>query len=182
MPPAEPPIVRLRRLAAKFADEGNADGIWFAEKLAVYNAGAPQGLSLDSALGLVPSPGRRPWWDLERRARRDAIIVEIRDRFFPGLANRRAGSLIAERVRRYETTSWRSDRLWRVPPPTYAGQIEALLFGVLKLGSAPSLRTIERVLAVRHELPAFGGASDLGSPAVEMTDALDEEAQLDFLA
>jgi hypothetical protein len=182
MPPAEPPIARLRRLAAKLAGEGDADAIWFAAAMRVYEAGAPDGLSLDSALGLVPSPGCRPWWDLERRARRDAIIVEIRDRFFPGLANRRAGSLIAERVRRYETTSWRSDRLWRVPPPTYARQIEALLFGVLKLGPSPSPRTIERVLAMRHELPPFGGASDLRSPAEEVTDALNKEAKLDSLA
>jgi hypothetical protein len=113
--------------------------------------------------------------------RGDAIIVEIRNRFFRGLANRRAGSLIAERVRRYETTSWRSDRVWRVPPPIYAERIEALLFAVLKLGSAPSPRTIERALAVRHELPAFDGASDLRSPAVEVTDDF-EEAQLDFVA
>ena len=59
-------------------------------------------------------------------------------------------------------------------PSLLREQIEALLFAVLKLGSAPSQRTVERVLAVRHELPTFGGASDLGSPAMEVTDALEQ--------
>jgi hypothetical protein len=105
-----------------------------------------------------------------------------------GIASSPASKIVApgrvsdcRTVRRYETTAWRSDRLWRVPPPIYAGQIESFLFAVLKLGSAPSKRTIERVLAVRHELPAVGGASDLRSPAVEVTDDF-EEAKLDSLA
>jgi hypothetical protein len=46
------PIARLRRLAARLAGDGDADASWFAERIAVYEAGAAQGLSLDRVLGL----------------------------------------------------------------------------------------------------------------------------------
>jgi hypothetical protein len=48
------------------------------------------GLTLDAALGLSPAQWRR-----DRRRRRNALIVEARDRFLAGLSLRQAGKRIA---------------------------------------------------------------------------------------
>jgi hypothetical protein len=173
------PIIRLRRLAIRLATEGDADGIWFASALAVYEAGAADGLSLDAALRLVPSPGCRSWWSAEQRDRRDILIREIRDRFFPGLPNSHTASQIDEKLRRYETTSWRFDRARRSPPAAYAGKLEVFLFAVLKLGQPISKRVIERALGACQELPPVSGDQAVRSLAEqEIEDAFEEEARL----
>jgi hypothetical protein len=169
-------ISRLRRIAARLATEDDADAGWFVERTALYEAGARHGVSLDQALQLAPDPGHRPWWQLEDRGRRDGIIGDIRDRFYAGLPNRRSATLIAHTVRRYETTAWTRDRVWRNAPARYTGKIEALLFDLLKLGPSPSARTVERVLA-RQQLTPFGGAPGLASSAEVVPNALVDEAQ-----
>ena len=131
---------------------------------------------------MVPAPGCRQWWQIERLDRRDRILRQIANEHFPGVSRRRQAVEISKRAAHYEAGRWRQDRVWRSAPAISGDSLKNVLFHLLKCGEAPSPRTIERVLAARHELPAFGDALDLGSRAVEVTDALDEEAQLDFLA
>jgi hypothetical protein len=170
---ADLPVARLRCLAARFAVEARADGLWFAQQLAIYESGAPHGLSFDEVIGLTPSAGCRPWWQVERRARRDALIREVADKFFPGLPNRRCAAVMSERLDRYQATSWRSDRVWRSPPAARACRVDGLFFALLKLGQPLSPRVIERALGVRHEHPHFRGAPDMRGSAEEVPDALD---------
>jgi hypothetical protein len=162
---ADLPIARLRRFVVRLAADGDADALWLAAAVRMYEEGAPQGLTLDAALGLVPRPGCRSWWRVERRDRRDILIREIADRFFPGLAKSHIASQIDQKLLRYQTTSWRFDRARRAPPAPYAGTIEAFLFAALN--QPISKRVIERALGACQELPAVNGERAVRSLAAE---------------
>ena len=93
-------IAHLRRLAAALARI--PDTAWFAEAFALYEAGAEDGMTLDRALGLVPSRGGEPWWAAERRSQRDAAIREVHAKHFADLGVTNAARQIAMRARRLQ--------------------------------------------------------------------------------
>lgn len=119
-------IAYLRSLAAALARVPAAAR--FTEAVACYEAGAQDGLTLDRALGLVPPPGGEPWWEAERRTRRDAAIRAVREQCFADLGLTKAAQQIATRGRRLQTTRW--DREGRLPAPGDDLLIAALATGV----------------------------------------------------
>jgi hypothetical protein len=155
-------MARLRAAAALVAgleDGGGAAGAWFVDLVQQYDAGARHGCKLDELAGLIPRAGRDPWWEVEDRRRRDELLRDIAGRWFPGGSRRRQARLIAEQLGRYEATAWRRDRLFLQPPSMYRGKLREALFRVLKsCRSAPACSTVEKVLAVRRQPPAFAGA------------------------
>lgn len=131
-------IAHLRGLAAALSRIPVA--AWFAEAFARYEAGAEDGMTLDRALGLVPPPGGEPWWEAERRTRRDTAIRALREQHFADLGVTKAAQQIASRGRRLAATRW--DRDGRVPA---AG--DELLIQALATGAPfPGPRRIEDIL------------------------------------
>jgi len=136
-------IARLRRLAAALAR--TPDAAWFAEAFARYEAEAQDGMTLDRALGLVPPPGGEPWWDAERRTRRDAAIRTVREQCFADLGLTRAAQQIATRGRRLQATRW--DREGRLPAPG-----DDLLIAALATGAPfPGARRIRDIIRSGNE-------------------------------
>lgn len=72
------------------------------EALRAYESGAPEGLTLDRALGLTPGPGGLPWWRIEAHRRRDDYIRQTRQRHFADLGVTEAARVIASRARRLQ--------------------------------------------------------------------------------
>jgi hypothetical protein len=116
---------RLRRLAdyaRACGDDNFADGIEF------YLAKAPEGLSLDRALGLAVVRGGETWWSREHRQRRDEAICEFFRRYCPGETDARRRATLQHELRRYERERWKSDKRLPVMPPKYEGTPRAQLF------------------------------------------------------
>lgn len=87
----------------------------------------------------------------QRRAERDRLIRAAIDRHSltqPGLA---------EMIERYETTAWPREREHHECPATRLGRPEEFAWRILRLGPAPSARTIRR--ATSGHGPPFGGRS-----------------------
>lgn len=138
----------LRFLAALALEYGGARGATLARRIGDYMAGARDGVKLDQALGLSPGLGETPWWTAELRAQRDALLVEIAERFFANESSvRRRAAGIMRRIARYEAGAWQRDKLWKSAPEQYDGKLEALLFALLKLRLPLSVRTVQRTLA-----------------------------------
>jgi hypothetical protein len=137
------PIVHLRSLAAVLARDPTT--AWFAEAVARYEVGAEDGLTLDRALGLVPPPGGEPWWECERRTRRDAAIRALREHCFADLGVTMAARQIAARGRRLAATRW--DREGRVPAAGDELLIQALASGA----PFPGARRIRDIIRVGNE-------------------------------
>lgn len=131
-------IAHLRGLAAALSRIPAA--AWFAEAFARYEAEAEEGLTLDRALGLVPPLGGEPWWDAERRTRRDMAIRALREQHFADLGVTRAAQQIATRGKRLQATAWQRET--RQPA---AG--DELLIKALATGAPfPGARRIEDIL------------------------------------
>jgi hypothetical protein len=138
-------IDRLRRLAAIAVGE---DGEWFSTCVAEYVSAARHGLTLDEAFGIAPASGAEPWWATEARRGRDELLRRAAEMFFmdrPSVHSRATALALA--ISRYEAAGWLRDRPFKAPPVIYAGRPEAIYFAILKLGGAPSARTIRRVLS-----------------------------------
>ena len=136
-------MARLRGVAAALARIPAA--AWFAEAFAFYEARAEDGMTLDRALGLVPPPGGEPWWDAERRTRRDAAIRALREQCFADLGVTRAAQQIATRGRRLQATRW--DREGRVP-----AEGDELLIQALATGAPfPGARRIRDIIRSGNE-------------------------------
>lgn len=101
-------IAHLRSLAAALAHIPHA--AWFVKAVARYEAEAEDGMTLDRALGLVPPPGGEPWWDAERRTRRDAAIRALREQHFADLGVTQAAKQIATRGKRLQATAWQREQ------------------------------------------------------------------------
>jgi hypothetical protein len=170
-------IALLRELVGWIATQPDGGGEApraFVSGIAVYEAGAADGLDLGDCLGLTPAPGQAAWWTIERRAKAGGKILEIDRLMFPepcrpsmkSRADRIAGAL-----GRYENGGWLREWTWPVPP---ADPLRRLLWQLLKLGEAPSARTIRRLLAEARSWPiatSFGGQLEF-SPS---SDAVREE-------
>jgi hypothetical protein len=142
--PALAALGRLRRLADRLLEHEDGDAGWFAAALMVYEAGAGDGVTLDRAFGLAPTPGQEGWWTSEARTRRDALLCEIAARFYVDEpSQRRQAEKIAQRLARFHSGA----RLWR------PGTIEELL----QYLRPTSARTVRRALAAGQPLPTFAG-------------------------
>ena len=136
-------IARLRSLAA--ALQRIPAAAWFAEALACYEIGAQDGLTLDRALGLVPPPGGEPWWDAERRTRRDAAIRALREQHFADLGVTRAAQQIATRGKRLQATAWQREQ-------RQAAAGDELLIAALATGAPfPGARRIRDIIRSGNE-------------------------------
>jgi hypothetical protein len=138
----------LRRLADRLLEDEDGDAGWFKAALMVYEAGAGDGVTLDRAFGVAPTPGHEGWWTSEARTRRDALLCEIAARFYAGEpSERRQAEKIAQRLARFHSGA----RLLR------PGKIEELLHYVVAIGLPTSARTVRRALAAGQPLPTVGG-------------------------
>ncbi len=118
-------IARLRRLA-RALDRVPA-AAWFAEAVRAYEAGAANGLTLDHALGLTSPPGGAGWWEVERRARRDAALRAAHREQFSGLALTAAAREIARRAHRLQLAALRHEP--EPPQPADVHLVDALASG-----------------------------------------------------
>ncbi len=144
-------IDRLRRIAARLLELGDVDGEWFAASLQEYEAGARHGLTLGDAFGFRLRPGESAWYETEARSARDELLRAIARRYFGGMSTRAAADALASKISRYESGSWRGDRIFKLQP-TLTG-LHAELFKLLKIGQPLSASTIRRALA--HETTLF---------------------------
>ena len=146
-------ITRLRRIVAQLSGD---DGQWFRECLALYQAGARDGLRLDVCLGLVPGRGRTPWWESEACAERDQIVRSIAAKYCAGMRTTHAARWIVGQAFSYETGEYRFHRKLTAPPAAIEGTVRADLFRLLKAHGrtrsasckslSPSYATILRAL------------------------------------
>jgi hypothetical protein len=162
------PIFRLRRLAVRLAAEGDDDSIWFASAVRVYEAGAAEGLSFDAALGLVPSPGKRVWWNIERRARRDhprncRTIFPGAPNSSEGAADRRKAGPLPKRLPGGLIAHGGPGR-W----PRGQNRCVALLSAETRPGRHRHGLS-NACSGARHKLCDFRGTSSVGSPMPEVS-------------
>jgi hypothetical protein len=150
MPPPTSAIDRLRAVAAREAAIGDPEG--FAGAVAEYESGARLGLRLDEVLNLSVSR----WWATEALAQRDALVQQLAASFF----TQEPSGVVASALARYAASiEWRNARAYR-SPPTGTSERHRLCFQILKLGDAPSARTVRRILARSgHVAPHGDGQS-----------------------
>jgi hypothetical protein len=106
-------INQLRELAAALergepVPPGAAKAFTAAFRL--YETKAPEGLTLDRALKLIPRPGGRTWWYTEALERRDAALIELGNELCPDLDLPVTAKTIIQFVRRYQRTPFRLDK------------------------------------------------------------------------
>jgi hypothetical protein len=143
MPSAISPIDRLRAVAAREAVIGDPDG--FAAAVAEYGSGAKFGQRLDEVFGLSASR----WWLTEALARRDELVRRLAAGFF----SHEPSAVVASALARYAASAeWRDARAYR-SPPARTSERHRLCFLILKLGDAPSDRTVRRILARSGHVP-----------------------------
>ena len=105
-------VRRLRAAADHLERSGNRELVEIAAAVRRYEREAPLGLSLDDALGLSARGGAGPWWQQERRARRDAMLRDLHRAYFADLGLEQAAAEIAAlaSVRQSATTPARDER------------------------------------------------------------------------
>lgn len=120
-------VDRIRRVAA--GKETPDDRAWLSARLGAYLSDPEQGL--ERALRLDRAPGEPPWWRVERRQRRDALILRLWRERFPELSAWDAAERILIVQQRYAAAAWRNHRDLTDPP---ADPTAALLWETMKLG------------------------------------------------
>lgn len=136
-------IARLRSLATALARIPAA--AWFAEAVARYEIEAEGGMSLDRALGLAAPAGGEPWWEAERRTRRDAAIRALREQHFADLGVTKAAQQIATRGKRLQATAWQREQ-------RQAAAGDELLIAALATGAPfPGARRIRDIIRSGNE-------------------------------
>lgn len=153
--PADSGIARLRRIVAALdgAELPSVnDRAWLVAAVRRYETEAPNGWTLDRALGLAPmTPGQETWWTREAREKRDRAIRTIATNFCADLRITRAARQIAKDGAAYQASTWRHDRSrahLALTDPKKRLLAEALSTGL----PFPKARRIEDIL--RNEFPA----------------------------
>ncbi len=125
-----------------------ADAKRFMAAIVRYIAGAASGLTLDRALGLAPLAGRRSWWTERKYQDRDAIIQELRERYFAALSTDRAATAMVKEVLRLERSHARRGK---------AGDGKGeLIARALDTGMRfPKRRQLRNILSAGNELAPF---------------------------
>lgn len=102
-------------------------------------------------VALADGCGRRKLATMRSLDERDALLIEIARRFYPGLISKREiGRRLRSALLRYQSGRWRRDRACEVCPRGHVGTITALLWCLLRVRDhVPSEMTIRRALAFR---------------------------------
>ena len=137
-------IERLRRVAVAL-EAGDADARWLAARLRRYFNYVERGLTIEMALDLRTTPGAPSWFEVERRALRDDLLVQIAATHFSDLSPPRAAAALAAEWRQYERHARRAD-LWRGHSMAADGSLRADLFRVAVLGDLPGERRLADIL------------------------------------
>lgn len=125
MPDVTPsPIADLRRAVEVLEASSDPGAKRTAARLRLYDERRGE-VTLDRAAGLVPPPGRLPWWEQEALARRDAAIRTIRERHFRDLGVTQAAREIAVIGKRYATSDGRTSRVPDGCKPLLAAAVSA---------------------------------------------------------
>lgn len=137
---------RMRRFAEGVETAGDRE--WLERRIAIYLAGAADGLRMEDAFDLSVPRGGEPWWKIEARDRRDRTLRALARRFYAGQSVAGQAAAIAVLIRRYESTAWLRDRHACEMPGHYAGTPKALLFHAFHAGvPVPSgLRQLRTIL------------------------------------
>ena len=145
VPLAGAPPDQLRALAAALERggvEGVSDPAKVASALRRYLQEAPNGLTLDEALGLVPAPGHPAWWTTEARQRRDDVIRELARRHYAGLSVRETARQIARLGRECQARGRR--------PQSAGDDRRRLAVAAIETGAPfPGPRQVENVLRAK---------------------------------
>ncbi len=144
MSPPATSVTRLRRVLP-WLDTGDADARWLAARLRRYFNYVERGLTIEMALDLSAAPGAPSWFEVERRALRDDLLVQIAATHFSDLSPPRAASALAAEWRQYERHARRAD-LWRGHSMAADGSLRADLFRVAVLGDLPGERRLADIL------------------------------------
>jgi hypothetical protein len=157
-------VASLRRLVAAAAagePPSAEDVLRLASGVEAYLERAPDGLTLEAALGLAATPGGTPWWRAERTAARDAVLRELAAELTGPVATR--AQALALLVRRYAGTGWPHDRRRGEPFPRTPER--ELLFKLFRLDPDPptSIRRLTDIIAASNA--AIGAFSLRPAPA-----------------
>ena len=138
-------VEKLRRITAALA-AGDEDARWLAARLRRYLSEAPRGgATLELVLGLSPAPGAPPWFEVERHAQRDELLLEIVAKHFSGLSPPRAAAALATEWGRHGRQARGAD--WRRGYSTAPdGSLRADLFRLAELGGPPGERRLADIL------------------------------------
>jgi len=119
----------LARLKRVVSGKATADDLgWLSARLDAYIANPEQGL--ERAFRLARSPGEPPWWKVERRKRRDALVLRLWRERFPDLTAWDAAERILIVQQRYAAAAWVQHRDQATPP---ADATAALLWEAMRL-------------------------------------------------
>lgn len=152
---------RLRAIADAAPAALGDDGIWLAQAIERYLAGAQDGVTLDATLGLSVRPGESPWWRIVAQRRRDAGIRQLADQLLTeGTPDERVDLIRAE-IRRFEPR-WIARERTRSECPSDFSEIDRTLFGIFAeseiLNTPPprSQRQLKKILSVCFESQNYG--------------------------
>ena len=135
----------LRRIAAR--RETEADRLILADRIRTYLQSAPDGLTLDSAFGLIARSGEHRWWRTEALRTRDAAIRALAAAFYPDRSHAKQAAEIRAALLAYRTTTWRFDRCLTEPPARYLGTAREIMFDCMRACDVvPSERQVRRIL------------------------------------
>jgi len=134
-------IDRIRRLITSAPALGD-DGEWLADALRRYINEAPNGLTLDSAMGVATPQGGRPWWKMEQLRKRERSIAKL-GKLLPVGEFRSEALAIRTATVRYRRTKYRAPASVDQTPAEV--ELRALLDA--SGGELPSRRVFERALA-----------------------------------
>jgi hypothetical protein len=138
--PAAPAILdrvaAIRRAVALLIEHGDAGVLEVARGVADWLDQPDAAVTLDAALDLPPA-----WRCDVRRLARDAALLDLVRRRYPGLEGRETARAVAAAARRYEGSSWPRDRRANPRPDGLNGA----LFDILIRGDTPSEATLHPI-------------------------------------
>ena len=126
----------VRRAVALLVEYGDAGVLEVARGVADWLDQTEAATTLDAALDLPQG-----WRSEVRRLARDAALLDLVRRRYPGLEGREAARAVASVARRYEGSSWPRDRRANRRPDGLNGD----LFDILAQGDMPSEATLRRI-------------------------------------
>jgi hypothetical protein len=106
--------------------------------------------------------GHRTTQTLDAIARRNQLILEAGDRYFPGLSGREAARHLRVALLRYRCGAWRRTRTETSCPERHLGRLEELLWRLLRVHDhVPSDKLIRTALSRSESANSFlGGVID----------------------
>jgi hypothetical protein len=143
-------VATIHRCLAQIDASENGDLAWLAESLRLWLAGA----AWEDALGLRPG-----WRDHLRQRQQQAALAAI-VASLPPMSCRALGDEIEARLRRYEASTFPSDRAAGRRP---SGQ-NGLAYDYLEAGGATSAETLRKDVAAMRKAATMGKRSPCAYP------------------